>query len=76
MSTLLLTNPKADVRVIDDGGSMVGFRTGTDAAGDWFRDNVDAASWQRLGAVLWIDHHYAGQIIKDLADAGLTMEYD
>jgi hypothetical protein len=50
--------------------------TGTDAAGDWFRDNVDAASWQRLGAVLWIDHHYAGQIIKDLADASLTMEYD
>jgi hypothetical protein len=76
MSTLLLTNPQADVRVINDGGSMVGFRTGTNAAGDWFRDNVDSASWQRLGAVLWIDHRYAGQIIAVLADAGFMIEYE
>jgi hypothetical protein len=76
MSTLLLTNSKADVRVIDDGGSMVGFRTETNTAGDWFRDNVGSANWQRLGAVLWIDHHYAVQIVEGLADAGLTIEYD
>jgi hypothetical protein len=76
MSTPLLTNSKADVRVIDDGGLMVGFRTGTDAAGDWFRDNVDSTSRQRLGAVLWIDHHHAIQIVEGLADAGLTMEYE
>ena len=76
MSTRLLTNPQADVRVINDGGSMVGFRTGTNAAGDWFRDNVDSASWQRLGAVLWIDHLHAGEIIDVLAQSGFTMEYE
>ena len=76
MSMLLLTKSKADVRVIDDGGPMAGFRTGTNTAGDWFRNNVDSANWQRLGAVLWIDNQYAVQIVEGLANAGLTIEYE
>lgn len=53
-----------DVALINQ-GSLIGFMPVSDAAKQWFQENVSSEDWQWFGNVLWVDHRHA----RDLAFA-------
>jgi hypothetical protein len=46
----------------------------SDAAQEWFADNVASEPWQWLGPVLYVEHRLAESLIDGLASAGLVVE--
>jgi hypothetical protein len=60
--------------LINESGSLIGFTTHTDAANEWFADNVAADAWQWLGNTLWVDHRAAPAVANGLVAAGLEIE--
>lgn len=52
-------------------GSIVTFAPHTDAALDWWEENVGEA--QAYAGAFVAEHRYAGDIIDGIANAGLTI---
>lgn len=61
-----------DIEIINQ-GSLIGFNLISDAAREWFADNVEAEGYQWMGNVLYVDHRFADAIIEGVRDAGLTI---
>ena len=59
-----------DVTLLDQ-GSLIGFKPISDAAQEWFADNVHSEDWQWFGEVLWVDQRLARDLIAGIIDAGL-----
>lgn len=51
-------------------GTLVGFLPLTEAAADWWADNV--ADGPQLGSTFYVEHRFAGDIICGLAEEGLV----
>jgi len=63
----------ADFRV-DNHGSIIGITPMNPIATEWLTDNVQAESWQWMGATLCVDTRIAGDLIEGIQTAGLTIE--
>lgn len=64
------TSREADVAIINC-GSIVQFHARTQAARDWFDQNVHTEGWQWMGRTLCVEPRYAEDLALGLADAGL-----
>jgi hypothetical protein len=62
-----------DVHVLDQ-GSMVIFVPLSEAAQNWFKENVSSESWQWVNGGLCVDHRYARDLIEGLVSAGMELE--
>jgi len=62
-----------DVHVYNQ-GTVIGFMPMSEAANEWFADNVQAENWQWLGGMLAVDHRYASDLIEGIKEAGLEIE--
>jgi hypothetical protein len=63
--------PALDVEVTGLGESVLRFVPLTDAARDWFDENVHAEGWQWLGPALCVDHRLAADLLRGIDAAGL-----
>jgi hypothetical protein len=62
-----------DVALLDQ-GSLIGFQPVSDAAQEWFADNVASEDWQWFGPVLWVEHRLARELAIAVEAAGLRVE--
>ena len=67
MKTIQMDAPPADIILIGQ-GSLVGFRPASDAAKQWFADNVSSEDWQWFGQTLWVDHRLARDLLFAIAN--------
>ena len=58
---------------IYDYGSIVQFEPLVERAVEWFEENVQSESWQWLGGRLCVDHRYADDLARGLADSGFVL---
>jgi hypothetical protein len=56
--------------LIADHGSIITIAPVSEAARDWIDENVTSEPWQSQGGALCVDHRYAGNLIKGIADEG------
>ena len=68
------SGPALDVEVTGFGESVLRFVPLTDAARDWFEDNVASEAWQWLGHALVVDHRLAVDLLRGIDAAGLRVE--
>ena len=61
-----------DVRVYSD-STLVGFQPVSDAAREWFAENVESEPWQWMGGVLWCDARPAQALVEGLAAEGFNL---
>ena len=59
-----------DVEIFPQG--VVGFRPLSEAAKEWFTDNMASSDYQWLGPVLYVESRFADELTAGLAEAGLT----
>jgi hypothetical protein len=59
--------------VLLDQGSLIGFQPVSDAAQEWFADNVASEDWQWFGPVLWVDHRLALELAIAAEAVGLSV---
>jgi len=55
-------------------GTLIGFEPVSDAAIEWFADNVSADSWQWFGNLLWVDHRLAKELAIAVVAVGLDLK--
>ena len=53
-------------------GAVVGFRPLSQAAKEWFTENMASSDYQWLGPVLYVESRFADELTAGLAEAGLT----
>jgi len=53
-------------------GTLVGFRPLSEAAKEWFTENVASTDYEWLGPVLYVESRLADELAAGLAEAGLT----
>jgi len=58
---------------VGGGGSIFTFTPLTPMAEEWIAENVQAESWQWLGAGLCVEHRYAGDLAEGMQAAGLVV---
>lgn len=63
---------KVDVTITRQ-GTLMGFTCHTDAARDWFKENVHTEVWQYTGDTLWVDHRFAWELAEGAMEAGLEV---
>jgi hypothetical protein len=61
-----------DIETYDE-GTLTGFEPVTEAAQEWFDENVQSEGWQWLGGILWVDHRFANALIEGAAGDGLEV---
>jgi hypothetical protein len=59
--------------LIENEGTIVMFQPVTDAARDWFAENVQTEGWQWFGPRLAVDHRTAGSLITGLLSEGFNL---
>lgn len=59
--------------VVDDQGTVVALTPTSDAGREWLVAHCAAAPWQWLGRTLAVQHQYAPDILRGLAEAGLKV---
>jgi hypothetical protein len=58
---------------LHDGGSLIGFQPVTDTGYAFIDEQVEAANWQWLGAILWVDYRLARDLMQGMIDHGLEL---
>ncbi len=59
--------------LIEDQGSIVLFQPMSDAAKEWFSENVQSEGWQWMGPRLAVDHRPAQHLLEGIEAEGFTV---
>lgn len=59
--------------LVDTHGSVWTFEAISEAAKQWFKENVQSESWQWLGDKLGVDHRYASSLLEGIRAAGFSI---
>lgn len=68
----MATERTTDV-IVTNHGSIFSFQPLTQAAKDWFEENVQIEDYQRLGGSICVEHRYARDLAQGIIDAGLEV---
>jgi len=63
---------KVDV-LVENHGTIFLFKPQTEAAKQWFAENVQTEGWQWLGKGLGVDHRFAENLVAGMIEAGLEV---
>jgi hypothetical protein len=67
------TASMADIS-INIAGTMIGFTGTTKSGSDWLQHEVEHEGWQWLGRTLYVDHHFAGDLVSLAQLHGLEVQ--
>lgn len=69
-----MTKQHAPDVTVSNHGSIMMFEVNTEAAREWFEENVPTESWQWMGHSLAVEPRYAENLVAGIVEAGMTVD--